>query len=37
MSLFTYVAEKNITQPVQLEIGFDKVVYDRDSYKYLGR
>lgn len=29
MSLFTYVVEKNISQPIQLEIGLDKVVYDR--------
>ncbi len=29
MSLFTYVAEKNISQPIQLEIGLDKVVYDK--------
>lgn len=29
MSLFTYVEEKNISQPIQLEIGLDKIVYDR--------
>lgn len=29
MSLFTYVTEKNITQPIQLEIGLDKIVYDK--------
>ncbi len=29
MSLFTYVMEKNITQPIKLEIGLDRVVYDK--------
>lgn len=29
MSLFTYITEKNISQPIQLEIGLDKIVYDK--------
>ncbi len=29
MSLFAFITDKNITQPIQLEIGLDKVVYDK--------
>ena len=29
ISLFAYVTRKNISQPIQLEIGLDKVIYDK--------
>ena len=31
MTLFTYVAEQNILQPIQLKIGLDKIIYKADG------